>query len=299
MSTSAVHKTAVASGMQVALHPLVIINITDHYTRFKIQQGQENPQVKGALLGVQSGRSVEIFNSFELLFNGNELDVEYFQEKTEQFKQVFPNLDFLGWYNTSQKPTEEHTRIHQQFVPFNEGPLYLQLDPLISPTAKDLPIVVFESYLEISGENRKMSFVEIPYKIETGEAERLAVNHVANLSDSGNPNESKLTSTLSSQKNAIRMLHVRAKTLLVYLQDVKAGKVPVDHHILREIGSLCNRLPITESDSFKEDLVKEYNDVLLVSYLATITKGLNSTHEMIEKFNVIHERMGKKPRGMW
>jgi len=39
--------------------------------------------------------------------------------------------------------------------------------------------------------------------------------------------------------------------------------------------------------------------VLLVSYLATITKGLNSTHEMIEKFNVIHERMGKKPRGMW
>jgi len=44
MSTSAVHKTAVASGMQVALHPLVIINITDHYTRFKIQQGQENPQ---------------------------------------------------------------------------------------------------------------------------------------------------------------------------------------------------------------------------------------------------------------
>ena len=65
-----------------------------------------------------------------------------------------------------------------------------------------------------------------------------------------------MTSTLSSQKNAIRMLHVRAKTLLVYLQDVKAGKVPVDHHILREIGSLCNRLPITESDSFKEDLVK-------------------------------------------
>ena len=35
------------------------------------------------------------------------------------------------------------------------------------------------------------SFVEVPYKIETGEAERLAVNHVANLSDSGNPDESK------------------------------------------------------------------------------------------------------------
>ena len=39
-----------------------------------------------------------------------------------------------------------------QFAPFNESPLYLQLDPLISPTAKDLPIVVYESSVELTGE---------------------------------------------------------------------------------------------------------------------------------------------------
>jgi len=38
---------------------------------------------------------------------------------------------------------------------------------------------------------------------------------------------------------------------------------------------------------------------MLVSYLATITKGVNSTNELIDKFNVIHERQGRKPRGMW
>ena len=50
------------------LHPLVLVNVSDHYTRFKaqLQAGEEPAMVMGCLLGTQSGREVEIFNSFEV-----------------------------------------------------------------------------------------------------------------------------------------------------------------------------------------------------------------------------------------
>ena len=47
------------------VHPLVIMNISDHYTREKVKQGSKsNPRVIGILMGVQKGRDIEIFNSF-------------------------------------------------------------------------------------------------------------------------------------------------------------------------------------------------------------------------------------------
>ncbi|CAA0815497.1 COP9 signalosome complex subunit 6a [Striga hermonthica] len=72
-----------SSGLTFKLHPLVIVNISDHYTRVKSQylpppdarNGGENsvvslpspPRVYECVIGVQRGRIVEIFNSFELI----------------------------------------------------------------------------------------------------------------------------------------------------------------------------------------------------------------------------------------
>ena len=56
-----------SSGLTFKLHPLVIVNISDHYTRIKAQRGGTPSRVIGCLLGCQSGRTVEIFNSFELV----------------------------------------------------------------------------------------------------------------------------------------------------------------------------------------------------------------------------------------
>lgn len=46
-------------------------------------------------------------------------------------KQVFSDLDFLGWYTTSSTPTEKHINIHRQICQINECPILLQLDSSI------------------------------------------------------------------------------------------------------------------------------------------------------------------------
>jgi len=49
-------------------------------------------------LGIQKGRHIEIFNSYELIFNGDTLDVQYFQEKQGQCSKFFNFLKILIVY---------------------------------------------------------------------------------------------------------------------------------------------------------------------------------------------------------
>lgn len=53
------------SGLQVALHPLVLLTISDYITRHTLRN-QKGPVV-GALLGQQNGREITIEHAFECL----------------------------------------------------------------------------------------------------------------------------------------------------------------------------------------------------------------------------------------
>lgn len=44
-------------------------------------------------------------------------------------KQVFSDMDFLGWYTTGDTPTEKDIEIHRQICEINESPILLQLNP--------------------------------------------------------------------------------------------------------------------------------------------------------------------------
>ncbi|KAJ3633783.1 hypothetical protein MTP99_010708 [Tenebrio molitor] len=115
-----------------SLHPLVIMNVSEHWTREKAQEGSVQ-QVIGALIGKQKGRNIEIMNSFELVFTmiGGDviIDRDYYNMKEEQFKQVFSDMDFIGWYTTGDVPSSTDIKIHKQICDINESPILLKLNP--------------------------------------------------------------------------------------------------------------------------------------------------------------------------
>lgn len=73
----------------ISLHPLVLMNVSEHWTRIRAQEGKAEA-VYGALIGKQEGRKIEIFNSFELRYETIEGDViinrDYYNTKEEQCK---------------------------------------------------------------------------------------------------------------------------------------------------------------------------------------------------------------------
>lgn len=92
-----VKPSAASSDRQVKLHPLVLINISDHYTREKCRP-ESSPlytgaqRVAGVLFGVQKGNTVDIYESFEMLYTRDsssgilKFDEDLLQRKKAQCK---------------------------------------------------------------------------------------------------------------------------------------------------------------------------------------------------------------------
>ncbi|XP_009787958.1 COP9 signalosome complex subunit 6a [Nicotiana tabacum] len=299
-----------SSGLTFKLHPLVILNISDHYTRVKSQShssaaasdGADSsppppPRVLGCVIGVQRGRTVEIFNSFELLYDPSthSLDRPFLEKKQELYKKVFPNFYILGWYSTGSDAQESDMHIHKALMDINESPVYVLLNPSISRAQKDLPITIYESELHVIDGIPQLIFVQASYTIETVEAERISVDHVAHLKQSdGGSAATQLAAHLTGTHSAIKMLNSRIRVLQHYLLSMQKGEIPCENSLLRQVSSLLRRLPTIESERFRDDFLMEYNDTLLVSYLAMFTNCSSTMNELVDKFNTAYERHSRR-----
>ncbi|KAK4320840.1 hypothetical protein Pmani_008326 [Petrolisthes manimaculis] len=288
--------------ISTSLHPLVILNISEHWTRQRAQEGKP-VQVLGALIGKQTGRHVEIMNSFELSFD--ELDGhiiinrEYYTLKEEQYKQVFSDMDLLGWYTTGDTPGPPDLLVHKQICDLLESPIFLKLNPMARHT--DLPVTIFESVLDLVKGSATMLLVELQYTLATEEAERIGVDHVARMSSHDTQESSLVAENLQAQYSAIKMLASRVRLIAEYVRASQRSEVEFNHEILRQINALAHRLPVLSNDKFHGEFYNQCNDVALMSYLGTITKCCNTMNRFINRFNLLHERlaMGRRMRGLF
>lgn len=211
-------------------------------------------------------------------------------------KKIFPQYDFLGWYSTGDKITAREQEIHKLMTAYNESPLFLQLDPTINPTQRDLPVYIYDSEVHIVKDQPLLLFSKTPYKIETGEAERISVDHVAHLLSGSGAEGSQLQAHLLGLHNAIKMLSMRVRIVSNFLEATKNGTVPADHNLLRLVASLVNQLPAIDGAKFRDEFVTEYNDALLVTYLASVTKTATAMNELVDKANLVFDRHSRRSR---
>jgi hypothetical protein len=91
-------------------------------------------------------------------------------------KQTFPNLDFVGWFTTAQL-SESTLYMHNLFTSLTPLPILIVLDPSgLSASGSDaLPITIYESIPAVG----TVEVGEVEFRLETGEAERIGVEHVS------------------------------------------------------------------------------------------------------------------------
>lgn len=238
--------------------------------------------------------------------------------------QVFPQLEIVGWYSTGSDIELSDMDIHKWIAGVNENPLYLLFDPALRDTdgntaatstgaasanaSKQLPVYVFESELRLASAEEQQKeeegraggsanvlqastlvFTRSSYVIETVEAERIAVDQVAKIEAGSGQSSSvtRLASNLTGVHSAIKMLNARIKVIHDFLLDTKSGKIPTDHGLLRQISSITHSLPTMQSASFRDELVREHNDTMLLSYLAVMTAGTADINSIAEKVNIV------------
>lgn len=95
---------------------------------------------------------------------------------------------------------------------------------------------MYEPTVEIRERTSRSVFIEVPYNVETGEAERIAVDWTAKGGGGGTSREfmvildsdtllrtSLVESHLQTQRAAVKMLHERLLLLVQYVTDVIEG----------------------------------------------------------------------------
>lgn len=213
----------------------------------------------------------------------------FLKSRQAQYKQVFPTLDLLGWYTIGDVPTPQDLEVHKQLLAYNETPIFVQLHPSVSSFENaevngELPIRVYESVVEmVQGETTNF-FVPAGFKIETGEAERIAVDYASKAgAESGGDHESSskylngvqngskrqnthvdhipivfvaVLASIQAQHSAISKLHDRIHQVLGYLQAVKSGQAAWDHEALRQVQTVVANLPQTVLPELQEELLR-------------------------------------------
>jgi len=289
----------------------VVLHIADHFTRTSMQSSQT--RVMGALMGSQNGRVVNVVDALDIAYDFSNKEktpdlkdsatfteaLKTFDDDVKLFKGTFPAYEVLGWYATASTIEPVHQQIHKHMKQFNERPLLLIVDQKVDPKARDLPCNIYSEVVHISADKMTSEFVPTAFKIESEEAERVTAVHCAKVITQGDTNTSTVTPHYSTLQQAVTTLNQRLKVVQQFLKDTQAGKIKTDHSVLRAIKGMCNRLPAANTPDFRESFLSEYNDALLVTYLASITKSTAIVNDVVDKFNTTFAQRRRAPMGFY
>ncbi|KAI1850124.1 hypothetical protein JX266_004503 [Neoarthrinium moseri] len=244
------------SGLQAVLHPLVLLTISDYITRHTLRE--QTCPIAGALLGQQNGREITIEHAFECATkvddNGNAvLDAAWFAQRLDQMRTIHksPQLDLVGWYTLLPKagPTPAILPIHNWILSeHNESSLLLAFHPeeaVDQSVGSRLPLTIYESNYEVDepkgdqGEDKemrdgdaplKLKFRELPYSVETGEAEMISMDFVAR--GAGNATLVKPTEPSKPKGKVLQEVDNKGKRRLVDPEKKEDTTKASDEHML-------------------------------------------------------------------
>lgn len=214
--------------------------------------------------------------------DGDDVDQTDLLKKKELYAQTFPKYEVIGWFhilpNIPMQPVELSLSILAQISQVCDNPILMVMNPEQNDESiSELPVKAYEPLYR----DMKVEFVEIPIKIETGEAERVAVDDIVKGADSSTYG---LSSHLSTQSNALRMFHQRLRAVQDYTNGVKDGKYPRDYELLRLIDSFTAQLSKQTRADVSSSLNLQELDAMVASLMAMVMKSERDKFDLNSKW---------------
>ncbi|KAJ2500353.1 COP9 signalosome complex subunit 6 [Coemansia sp. RSA 1972] len=242
--------------------------------------------------------------------------------------------------STNRKLTPGIAQLHEQIIASHASAILMVFDAALAEGAAgadgscSLPICVYETLAPVHVERTKLEWyknagarqtsehfvasavdhstptettvwasrlVPIQVTLDSGEAERVAVEHVANVSRQTNTemlnsspgakevvaDTSRMAVFLSGQRNALEMLAKDIAVLKTYVGDVINGRAEFDADVMQRVQRvLSNRAVVQNSDGvFSLAMSQEETNFQLAAYLAGITDVAASVRDVSLRAN--------------
>uniref|UniRef100_A0A6B2LDM6 JAB1/MPN/MOV34 metalloenzyme domain-containing protein n=1 Tax=Arcella intermedia TaxID=1963864 RepID=A0A6B2LDM6_9EUKA len=248
-----------------------MFSILDQFVR----RNEHQDRVIGTLLGnINDDGVVQINNCYVVPHMTNEkeqvlISIELHKTMLNLYSSVVPQV-VVGWYTTSfhNNSVLLHEFYHKEM---NRPPIHLLVDPS-SLEKGSFNIGCYYSFSVLLGERGKLQeqFRPLRYVLKTGQGERTALEKM--IANKSNPAPIPL-SDLDSLENALKGLLDMLANVSSYVHEVATGKKIGDIRIGRLIEETLALLPTNEDgDNIKKIFDKSVQDILMVVYLANLTR---------------------------
>jgi len=264
------------------IHPIVIFNILDHYIR-----RNEDHRVIGTLIGYVNEGVVEIKNSFPVPHTEGEqvgVDMEFHHNMLQLHHKVSPKEVIVGWYATGSAINENSVMIHDFYgkemgASATHSPVHLTVDTNL--TNYSLSVKAYQtSNISFSEKTLGSIFLPIPHETQTFEAEKIGVELMRgkHLNEPSTP-----ISDLESLEGSIHKLGDMLDNVQTYVDAVLSNKIKPDPKIGRFLADAISALPKIEPSALEKMFNNTLQDLLLVVYLANLTRTQLSLAEKLQR----------------
>jgi translation initiation factor 3 subunit F len=265
------------------VHPAVIFTILDHFSRRN--DGQD--RVIGTLLGEDNDGIVEIKNCFPVPHNETAdqvmVDHEFHRTMYDLHRKVSTREGIVGWYSTGNAITEHSALLHEFYGREIPMPVHLLVDTSFNDAGK-MEVKAYTSIpISLGEKNLGSRFVEVGCKMLVSEAEKIGLDVLLGSGD-------KITGEgdiaprhdIEGLEASIEKTQELLKTVSEYIADVQEGKVEGNIEVGRLLADTIAAVPIMKPGVFEKTFHDGLQDLLMVSYLAQMTRTQLALAERIQ-----------------
>jgi len=253
----------------VEIQPVVLFGMLDHYLR----RNESQDRVIGALLGSIDNGVVQVTNCFTVPHTEKEqvaIDIQYYYAMVKLHAEVASHEQIVGWYSTSVR--ESSVLMHDFFwKEMNEHPVHMVIDPqTFQRKGSTFGVNVFYNAPVGLGErNCQNQFRPLKHVIKSDQADRIIMQRL--IAEKDKKDHAPL-SDLDSLEKQVKEIIDMVDSITLYVRRVSRGEVKGDPKIARLIEQTLAILPSVDSEGVKKLFTKGVQDLLMVVYLAKLTR---------------------------
>jgi len=259
------------------LHPVVIFEILDHFVR----RNENQERVIGTLLGINLDGVIEFRSSFPVPYIINEdgmidPDIEFHRSMYEHSLKASPHELIVGWYSTGLNIDENSVFIHDFYWrEMAAPPVHVMVNPLNTDDFMGIRAYIAAPLGITQTEKLGFVFQSIELDFETQNIEKTGIDILVKGMRSNGSILKDLDNLGLSFKRLLNLLEAAEH----HVKNVLEGKQKEDAQIGRMLWDTVSSLPKVDAASFEQMWNNSMTDLLMIVYLANITKSQVITTE--------------------
>jgi len=252
------------------IHPTVLFQIVNSFERRPL----DKHVIVGTLLGTIDKNSVEVTNSFMVPHSISNVDgtVSFEMNLADNLyklnKEVAPQEVIVGWWMTGFEVNIVAVPIHDYYARQCANPVHLLVDTTLRTGKMSIKGFVQVNIGVPEGSQGAM-FSPIPVELIQYPPEAVALKTLMKTRLKG---KVEPLGDLAQVAEATADMNELLNTILQYVDDVVADRVPPDNSIGRNLLKLVQSVPKMSRDELDNMLNSNIKDLLMSMYLSQLTK---------------------------